>query len=83
MAATGEGIPETGEKISTSASGSDSYTGGTQHGSGTTGGVGHGNKTAPDGDDIDTSSTRLEIAHDTRTYSGGTDLGSGTTAGPG
>lgn len=82
MAATGEGIPETGEKVTTTASGGDSYTGGTEHGSGTTGGVGFGNKTVEDAD-VDTSNTRLEIAHDTRTYSGGTELGSGTTAGPG
>ncbi|KAK5174707.1 uncharacterized protein LTR77_001789 [Saxophila tyrrhenica] len=76
MAATGEGI-------TTTASGSDPYSGGGSHGSAMTSGPGHGNKTAPDPEDVDTSGTRMEIAHDTRTYSGGTDLGSGTTAGPG
>lgn len=75
MAAQGEGI-------TTTTSGSDPYIGASEHGSGTTGGVGFGNKTVQDGD-VDTSDTRLEIAHDTRTYSGGTELGSGTTAGAG
>lgn len=69
-------------EITTTASGSDAYSNATEHGSGTIGGPGFGNKTATD-EDIDTSSTRLGTASDTRTYSGGTSLGSGTTAGPG
>lgn len=60
------------------------YRGGHEsYGSGTTAGVGHGNKTAPDPEDLDHSSTRLDSAHKTESYSGGTQFGSGTTAGPG
>jgi hypothetical protein len=69
-------------EVPTTASGNDAYSGGTEHGSGTTGGPGMGNKVAVDGD-ADTSTTRFGTASDTSTYSGGTLLGSGTTAGPG
>lgn len=59
------------------------YRGSTEYGSGTTAGVGHGNKTAPDPEELDHTSTRLDSAHRTEPYQGGTGYGSGTTAGPG
>lgn len=59
------------------------YLGSTEYGSGTTAGVGHGNKTAPDPENVDTESTRFDTAHKTESYSGGTSYGSGSTAGPG
>lgn len=57
--------------------------GSTSYGSGTTGGPGHGNKTAPDPEELDHDGTRLDSAHKTSSYTGGTKYGSGTTAGPG
>lgn len=54
-------------------------------GSGTTSGVGFGNKTNSSGDDpnYDNSSLRTGTTHDASAYSGSTDYGSGTTGGAG
>nr|POE66209.1 hypothetical protein CFP56_54471 [Quercus suber] len=58
------------------------YSGATQHGSGTTAGVGFGNKTSSDGD-VDTSDTRLGSSGHTGAYTSGTQYGSGSTGGAG
>jgi hypothetical protein len=58
------------------------YSDATEHGSGTTGGVGFGNKTAPSGD-IDSSDTKFGSHLDTAPYSGATEHGSGSTGGAG
>ncbi|KAK5109245.1 hypothetical protein LTR62_007227 [Meristemomyces frigidus] len=52
-------------------------------GSGTTSGVGHGNKTAPEPSIDDTSDLRLDKHHHTAPYSNATEHGSGTTSGVG
>lgn len=58
------------------------YSGGTDLGSGTTGGVGFGNKTSgPVGDDYDGSNLRFGSNTDTAPYRDCTDYGSGTTEG--
>ena len=66
-----------------SASGG-AYSGGSDdHGSAAVAGPGHGNKKAPDGEDVDTSDTRFQMAHLTDSYSGGTKYGSAPMSGPG
>ncbi|GAB1738250.1 hypothetical protein NU219Hw_g2796t1 [Hortaea werneckii] len=66
-----------------SASDSTPYAGGTEYGSGMTGGPGLGNKTSNDESEVDSSATRFGSHGDTSSYSGGTAYGSGTTGGAG
>ncbi|KAI6860312.1 hypothetical protein D0864_02444 [Hortaea werneckii] len=66
-----------------SATDSTPYTGGTEYGSGMTGGPGLGNKTSNDESEVDSSATRFGSHGDTSSYSGGTAYGSGTTGGAG
>ncbi|KAI6913140.1 hypothetical protein KC318_g13856 [Hortaea werneckii] len=66
-----------------SASDSTPYAGGTEYGSGMTGGPGLGNKTSNDESEVDSSATRFGSHGDTSSYSGGTEYGSGTTGGAG
>ncbi|KAI7469579.1 hypothetical protein KC351_g13060 [Hortaea werneckii] len=66
-----------------SATDSTPYAGGTEYGSGMTGGPGLGNKTSNDESDIDSSATRFGSHGDTSSYSGGTEYGSGMTGGAG
>merc|ERR1712072_1222716 len=66
-----------------SATDSTPYTGGTEYGSGMTGGPGAGNKTSNDESETDSSATRFGSHGDTSSYSGGTAYGSGTTGGAG
>ncbi|KAI7287240.1 hypothetical protein KC345_g726 [Hortaea werneckii] len=73
------------DTMSTAVSASDStpYVGGTEYGSGMTGGPGLGNKTSNDESEIDSSATRFGSHGDTSSYSGGTGYGSGMTGGAG
>ncbi|GAB1728634.1 hypothetical protein NU195Hw_g1436t1 [Hortaea werneckii] len=73
------------DTMSTGVSATDStpYAGGTEYGSGMTGGPGLGNKTSNDESEIDSSATRFGSHGDTSSYSGGTEYGSGTTGGAG
>ncbi|RMY74281.1 hypothetical protein D0863_03317 [Hortaea werneckii] len=66
-----------------SATDSTPYAGGTEYGSGMTGGPGLGNKTSNDESEVDSSATRFGSHGDTSSYSGGTEYGSGTTGGAG
>ncbi|RMY73672.1 hypothetical protein D0863_03722 [Hortaea werneckii] len=66
-----------------SATDSTPYAGGTEYGSGMTGGPGLGNKTSNDESEVDSSATRFGSHGDTSSYSGGTAYGSGTTGGAG
>ncbi|KAI7303843.1 hypothetical protein KC315_g15447 [Hortaea werneckii] len=66
-----------------SATDSTPYAGGTEYGSGMTGGPGLGNKTSNDESEVDGSATRFGSHGDTSSYSGGTEYGSGTTGGAG
>ncbi|RMZ08564.1 hypothetical protein D0860_04597 [Hortaea werneckii] len=71
--------------MSTGVSATDStpYAGGTEYGSGMTGGPGLGNKTSNDESEVDSSATRFGSHGDTSSYSGGTEYGSGMTGGAG
>ncbi|KAI7109562.1 hypothetical protein KC343_g18088 [Hortaea werneckii] len=73
------------DTMSTGVSATDStpYAGGTEYGSGMTGGPGAGNKTSNDESETDSSATRFGSHGDTSSYSGGTEYGSGTTGGAG
>ncbi|KAF2834351.1 hypothetical protein M501DRAFT_593067 [Patellaria atrata CBS 101060] len=66
-----------------SATNKDSYSGATEYGSGTTAGVGYGNKKVPDSDEVDNSDTRFGSHTNTDPYSDSTGYGSGTTGGAG
>ncbi|KAI9691451.1 MAG: hypothetical protein M1822_007522 [Bathelium mastoideum] len=62
----------------------DPYLGGTEYGSGTTAGVGFGNKsTSTEGFTQEHEATRYGSAEKTGAYAGGTRYGSGTTGGAG
>lgn len=65
-----------------STSSTNPYSGGTQHGSGTTGGAGLGNKMSND-PDVDTSDTRFGSSGRIGAYNGETQYGSGSTGGAG
>ncbi|KAF2718049.1 hypothetical protein K431DRAFT_288002 [Polychaeton citri CBS 116435] len=63
---------------------SDPYSGGTEYGSGATGGAGSGNKLTSASSDSDTSTAETAFGRtDSNPYSGGTELGSGTVGGAG
>lgn len=67
-----------------SSTSTEPYMGGTDYGSGMTGGPGAGNKTSGSYDSTsDSSDTRFGSHGDTSSYSGGTKYGSGTTGGAG
>ena len=77
----GDDVDNSSTRLGNSST-TDSYSGGSRLGSGTTGGSGFGNKTNQSSD-YDKSSTRLGSSGNTDSYYGQSEYGSGSTSGAG